>query len=132
MKKKIISVTLVLIMAISVFAVAAAAPSMSNFAKTRTYSDGQFSDVIESAWYGTSKQRVIATAYEYGLMNGNSAVTFNPAGNISVAESLTVAARVHSIYNGGDGEFTQGSPWYQVYVDYAQTNEIINADDFTN
>ena len=133
MKKKIISTALVLVMTISVFSVAAAAsPSMSNFIKARTYNNGQFSDVTESAWYGTGQQGVIATAFEYGLMNGNSATTFNPAGNISVAESLAVAARVHSIYNGGNGDFTQGSPWYQVYVDYARANGINISDDFTN
>ena len=132
MKKRVISVTLAIILAMSVFTIAAAAaPSMSNFTKARAYSNGQFSDVSESAWYGTSQQRVIATAFEYSLMNGNSASTFNPTGNISVAESLAVAARVHSIYNGGDGVFSQGSPWFQVYVDYAQTNGLINAGDFT-
>jgi len=34
-------------------------------------------------------------------------------------------------YNGESETFTQGIPWYQVYVDYAITNGIVNANDFT-
>jgi hypothetical protein len=52
-------------------------------------------------------------------MQGSSAAVFNPSGNITIAEALTIAARVCNIYNGGTGEFTQSGIWYQAYVDYA-------------
>jgi len=90
-----------------------------------------FSDVNENAWYGFNDQKVIANAYEYGLMQG-SGNTFNPTGNMTISEAVTIAARVHHIYNGGNGEFVQGSPWYQVYVDYAISNGIINAGTFSD
>ena len=105
---------------------------MSNFTKVSTYTRGQFTDVNETLWYGFDQQKAVANAYEYGLMVGTSNTTFNPTGNITLAQAVTMAARVHKIYTTGDGEFVQGSVWYQVYVDYAVTNNIIAANDFTN
>jgi len=106
-----------------------ASPSMSNFTVSQ-YSTGQFTDVDENQWYGNNQQKVVATAYMYGLMQGGGR-TFNPTGNITLAEAVTIAARVHSIYNGSGGRFTQGgSPWYQVYVDYVVSNNIIAAGSF--
>ena len=88
-----------------------------------------FADVNENQWYGFTQQKVIANAFEYGLMQG-SGNTFNPTGNITIAEAITIAVRVHDIYNGGAGEFIQGNPWYQVYVDYAIANGLINTGTF--
>ena len=105
--------------------------SMANFVKSRTYFSGMFVDVDENQWYGSNEQKVIANAYEYGLMQG-SGNTFNPLGNMTIAEAITIAARVHHIYNGGNGEFTQGSPWYQVYADYAIEKGIVNAGTFSD
>ena len=107
------------------------APSMSNFTKVNTYTRDQFTDVNETLWYGHDQQKVIATAYEYGLMQG-SGNTFNPTGNMTIAEAVTIAARVHHIHNGGDGIFTQGNPWYQVYVDYCIANDIIGSGTFSD
>ena len=106
--------------------------SMGNFKKINSYSLSQFSDVDENAWYGFYDQKSILNAYEHGLMRGNSDATFNPAGNLNIAEAITVAARVHSIYMTGEDNFTQGSPWYQVYVDYAIDNGIIAKGAFSD
>jgi len=105
---------------------------MSNFKKIRDYTFGQFTDVDENTWYGFNQGKVVALAYEYGLMQGSGTTTFNPTGNITIAEAITVAARVHSIYSTGADNFTPGNPWYQVYVDYAITNGIITVSDFTD
>ena len=109
----------------------AVAPTMSNFVKSKTYTPGMFADVDENQWYGYTQQKVIANAYEYGLMQGSGS-TFNPTGNMTLAEAVTIAARVHHIYNGGDGVFIQGNPWYQVYVDYCIANDIIGAGTFSD
>jgi uncharacterized repeat protein (TIGR02543 family) len=109
--------------------------SMSNFASTRIYVPGMFSDVNENAWYGFNEQKVIARAYEYNLMSGSSATTFNPSGNITIAEAITVATRVHSFYTTGlQIEFTPvpGDPWYQGNVNYAIDNGMIKEADFSN
>jgi uncharacterized repeat protein (TIGR02543 family) len=106
---------------------AAGSSGMPNFIKSKTYKPGQFTDVNEDLWYGFNQQKVIARAYEYGLMEGNSATAFNPAGNITLAEAVTVAARVHSIYNAGVAFTSASSPWYQGYVDYAINKGILTA-----
>ncbi len=106
--------------------------SMSNFTKMRTYTRGMFTDVDEKLWYGFDRNKAIADAYEYGLMVGDSASTFNPTGNVSIAEAITMAARVRSIYTTGAGDFTPSSPWYQTYADYAIANGIIKSYDFSN
>ena len=105
--------------------------TMSSFTKANTYTPGHFTDVNENAWYGSSDQGVIAIAYEYGLMQGDGK-TFNPTGSMTLAEAIAIAARVHHIFNGGDGVFTQGSVWYQVYVDYAIEKGIINSGTFSD
>lgn len=114
-----------------VSAVATTTTPMSNFVKVNTYSRGQFQDVNEAMWYGFDQQKVIAGAFEYGLMRGNSATAFNPLGNITVAEALAIAARVHSIYATGSENFVQGNPWYDVYIEYSVMNGIIMSSDFT-
>ena len=111
----------------------AAGAAMSNFVKTRIYKPGIFTDVNENMWYGYEKEKAVALAYEYGLMSGSSDAAFNPTGNISIAEAVTVATRVHSFYTTGHQlEFapTPDAPWYQGNVNYAIENEIIGVVDF--
>lgn len=103
---------------------AQASGSLDNFRKSQTYAPGQFADVPGSAWYAPSVQ----TAYELGLVAGTGAGTFAPSSSITIAETLVLACRLHDIYSGGSGQFTQGNPWYQVYVDYAAANGILSAD----
>ena len=91
-----------------------------------TYNSDVFKDVNENLWYGANKQAVIKKAYELRLIQGKGSGVFDPGGNLTIAEAIKMAAVVHKIYNGGDGSFTQGSPWYQVYVDYAIESGIIS------
>ena len=104
---------------------------MVNFVRSGSYQTGQFGDINENAWYGVNQQKAIANAFEHGLMRGSSAAAFNPGGNVTIAEAITIAARVHSIYSTGSEGFTQGTPWYQVYVDYAVSSGIIAASNFS-
>jgi len=126
MKSKPISLALAFVVLFGIFGIGAGAESnpaasMANFAKVATYTSGQFDDVDENQWYG----KPIATAFEYGLMKGNSATTFGPKGNMKISEAITIAARVHSIYRTGSSDFAESTPWYQVYVDYALEKEIV-------
>jgi len=100
----------ILIMALSMSAAA-----VNSFQKTRSYSDAGFSDVEQSQWYYNE----VASAYELALMNGKGEGIFDPAGTVTVAEAIALASRMNSLYEGGDGKFTQTDVWYQVYVDYA-------------
>ena len=105
--------------------------SMRNFLKINTYAPGMFTDVNEDSWYGFNDQKVIASVFEYGLMKGKSETLFNPAGFITVAEAIAVAARVRGIYTTGADSFEEGAPWYRTYVDYAIDNEMIRPDEFS-
>ncbi len=95
------------------------------FEKVNTYNNN-FSDVKDTNWFSEN----VKSAYELGFMNGKTETTFDPNGNVTVAEGITMAARVHSIYNGTeikktestdgifridfdeDGDFT---PWLSTY-----------------
>jgi len=97
----------------------------ADFEKSKTYNDGQFTDVPASEWYASS----VKDAYEYGIMNGDSAVTFNPIGTLTVAEGITIASRINETLTGVKIPEAQGE-WYTKYVNYAIANGIMSADEF--
>ena len=106
----------------------AAPAGLDNFQPGEDYPAGKFTDVPASSWYAEN----VEAAYELGLVRGVTDTTFEPESTITVAETLALAARLHSIYHTGEATFTQGSPWYQVYVDYAVENGIITANAYSN
>ena len=130
MRKRFLPILLALCMLFTLFpaAVFAAENDMANFKKVNTYKSGTFQDVSASAWYAGNVQ----TAYELDLMQGASANSFEPNGKMTIAEALAIACRLHSIYETGKADFVQGSPWYQVYVDYAVENNIITKGQYSN
>lgn len=98
----------------------------SSFSKVTTYVSGQFTDILSSAWYYSNVQ----TVYEYGLMDGVSDALFNPAGNLTTAEAIAIASRLHSLYYRNDINLNPsgGNPWFQPYVDYAMQCNIIDTE----
>ena len=110
-----LAVCLVLLSALPI----AAAASLSNFNSTRSYND-EFSDVSPDAWYYPGVRGV----FEYGIMDGKSSASFDPAGKLTIAETIKIAATLHMVYHTGKKDFSQGTPWYAVYVDYALENGI--------
>lgn len=121
MKKRLLAVLLTLVIMVPVLSGAAFAEGFDNFSYDGTYKDGQFTDVSATSWYNSSVKAV----YETGLMKGMTETAFMPDGNLTLAESIAMAARLHSIYHTGTETFEQGSPWYRVYVDYALETGII-------
>lgn len=101
-------------------------PSITNFKKINTFANGIFIDIVPNSWYEVN----VARSYELGLMNGTGNSSFSPSKNITIAEVVTIAARIHSIYQTGTINFVQGSLWYQVYVDHAVENGIIGANSY--
>lgn len=99
-----------------------------NFKKSNAYSAGMFSDVTEDKWYAVEVGKV----YEFGMMIGNDKGEFSPDDGITVAQTLTIASRLHSIYKTGKAEFVQGNPWYEVYADYAIEQGIISAEKYAS
>ena len=99
---------------------------LDNFTKVTQYTEGQFQDVRTKDWFYEN----VKTAYELGLVKGVSETRFNPSGTVSLAETITLAARINSIYKTGKADFTEDVVWYQPYVDYAIENSIIKAEDY--
>lgn len=97
---------------------------LSGFAAVNTYTAGQFADVASNYWGAAN----IAKAYELGLMKGSSPSAFDPEGSVTVAQTITMAARLHSIYKTGTENFVQSGTWYQTYVDYCKENGILARD----
>ncbi len=89
-----------------------------------TYTSGLFKDLKGSEWYFAYAK----AAYEMGLMNGSGG-KFNPTGNITIGQTITIASRIHSMYYKNGESFTveSGDPWYKPYVDYAYKNGIIGS-----
>lgn len=96
----------------------------SQLQKSYNYISGQFTDVPQSSWYYEG----VRTAYEYGLMSGVGNASFNPSGNLTVAEAISIACRIHNLYYGNNVAFKSGNPWYKPYVDYALSCNIIASE----
>lgn len=95
-----------------------------NFTTQNRYTSGSFGDVKSGDWF---YENVKAT-YELGLMKGTGSGTFSPGNNVTLAEAITLAARIHSIYYTGSDSFASydGGNWYDSYVDYAREKGIVN------
>ena len=120
--RKILALALAALTLLSVLpapALAEGERGLSNFRPERTYEEGRFADVLHSDWYYEN----VKAAYELGLMVGRED-GFGEAGDMTVAEAVTLSARLHAIYMGEDADFTQGTPWYGVYADYVTDNAI--------
>ena len=87
-----------------------------------------FTDVEEGRWYYSAVTTIAAA----GWMNGMGEGTFAPTGTFSVAQVLSVAARIHAAANEKEiAAAEEGTPWYTMYVNYCVENEIIAEDAFT-
>ena len=85
-----------------------------------------FSDVNQDDWFFEN----VKNAYELELMEGYGEGLFAPLNNITLAEVITIAARLRSAYTGDDRDFSGGTPWYAPAVDYAMAQGIIREGDF--
>ena len=109
MKKKLVSVFLVLTMGLAVTAFAADLP---------------FEDVPSGAWY----YQDVASAYESGMIDGRDDTHFAPEANLTYAEAVKLAACMNQQYNYGFVDLGGSDPWYQDYVDYCYSEDIIFKD----
>ena len=126
MKKKITCITLFVVLLVSLCVPAHAVEAYDNFTNKNVYAN-QFTDVNPANWFAD----YVKQAYEYGLVQGVSDTKFAPDDDVTIAQTITLAARLHSIYTTGaepDGTVGTGGSWYDPYVDYALANGIIEAD----
>jgi hypothetical protein len=81
-----------------------------------------FSDVSASAWYYDD----VSYAVSLGLISGTSAKTFAPAGTLTLAQTIKLAACIHQY--DADGKVTlkpDADIWYMSYVEYAVSENIV-------
>lgn len=97
---------------------------LSDFASVKL----PFADVAENAWHASSVKAV----YSLGLFSGTSADTFNPQGNLTVAQAIALAARTYANANNETVPAANaGEAWYQGAYDYCVANGIIDAKAWT-
>jgi len=87
----------------------------------------QFDDVSDDSWYAKD----LLSAREIGLIEGVGENNFNPGGSVSVAEAVTMAARMYEKLSGAKITAVDGEKWYTGYVLYAVAAGIISPDDFS-
>ena len=117
--KKFVSLLLAAVLAASLGVTALAAGG--SLKKVNTYTPGQFTDVTADLWCAANVQ----VAYEYGIMGGKTATYFDTESNLTVAQAIVMACRLHSGYVGDGAEFAAADPWYQYYLTYAADNGIL-------
>ena len=129
MKKRWTSLVLALALALSMAVPALAAQaSMDNFTDRYTYTSGQFTDVPAGAWY----ESALKDCFESGLMNGKTATTFDPKGNLTIAQAMVMSARLHDIYHGGTGVLpaaAAGEAWYKPAYTYLFQKSLLGKTD---
>ncbi|MBQ7713831.1 MAG: S-layer homology domain-containing protein [Oscillospiraceae bacterium] len=108
---------LLLALTLTVPAHAADAAQAALLPRAQTYA-GQFADVDAGDWY----YPYVAAAYEYALMNGRGS-GFAPDAEITVAELLTLSARLRAAHAGDAIADTE--PWsVEPYVAYLRAQGV--------
>ena len=86
-----------------------------------------FKDVASNAWYYTA----VDSAYQTGIIAGTSVFAFAPDDNITLAQAVTFAARMHQYTQTGSVTIKNDpGVWYQSYVDYCQKYGMIDPKDY--
>jgi len=90
---------------------------------------GEFTDISESDWYYDD----VAEAYSRGLLSGKTDTTFAPEKNLTIAETIKLAASVHQLLVTGKTDANafisaSGNHWYDGYVSYAYKNGIVTEE----
>lgn len=110
----------------ALLAAALAASARAALERVETYPAGHFTDVAETDWFEDS----VKTTYEYGVMNGKAATLFAPADTLSVAEALTLSARIHALTNEKPLSSETSGVWYEPYIRYLKENGFLREGRF--
>lgn len=92
---------------------------LAAFVAVKQYTDGLFEDVTSGAWYESG----VKTVYELSIMNGTED-GFDPSGTVTWTQAVTIAARIHAIYNAVEIPEAEG-PWYAKYMNYADVAGLL-------
>lgn len=126
MKRRICALVLTAAMLLAVPPVRAQAAG--GFVPSAVYA-GQFSDVAASDWFYED----VKALYELGLARGKGDI-FDPGGALTVAEVITMASRLRSLYETGSSESGRdtygigGWEWYLPYLRHLIAKGIIGEE----
>ncbi len=87
-------------------------------------SENPFTDISSSDWFYND----VLYAYSLDLIDGMTDTTYEPDGNLTIAQAIKLAACMHQYYyNNGNIALANGPEvWYDTYVEYAVFNGIIS------
>lgn len=80
------------------------------------YADNCFDDVERNSWY----EVYVCAANLRGYIGGYPDGSFKPGQNVNLAEALKITLNTYEY------DIAEGSVWYQGYLDFAQTNSLLN------
>ena len=84
----------------------------------------RFTDVNRKNWFFEP----VVKACDMGLINGITPTTYEPAGLLTYAQAVKLAACMHRLYNNGSVDLSNAeapAKWYESYISYAEANGII-------
>ena len=121
-----IKMFITLILAVSILGSSAALAEsfgVGNFEYVPRYTQGQFRDVDHSHWFS----EYVRSAYNFGLLRGTGADSFEPNRLLTLGEAVVLAARMRSVFFTGHADFPTARPFFLPYVDYALEYNIIDS-----
>lgn len=79
----------------------------------------------------------VRAVYEMGLMTGVTDTRFDPDGNLTVAQAVAMACRLHDFYCGEEPALPASGAagadaWYQPYVSYAESHGFVDFGGYTS
>ena len=97
------------------------------------YNYAKFSDISAQAWYAPT----IAVAYETGMLQGTDKdergrLVMNPQGQLTLAQAITMVARIYEKMSGITIMVYAPKPWYRPYMDYAKNYNLLPFDELCN
>lgn len=85
-----------------------------------------FSDVPLNTWYTED----VELAFDQGLIGGKGEGLFDPMGHLKISEIITLASRARAKHDQEEIPMSDQGQWYQSYVDYAVSKNIITESMF--
>lgn len=95
--------------------------SLKNFKVINKLETKTFSDVLKDSWYFPG----VVISYENGIMKGVGAGKFNPNDQVTLAQAITIASRVHATYYSNIISNQKSDLWYESFYNYAKDNNFL-------
>jgi len=86
-----------------------------------------FKDVLRGTWYFDD----VVNAHSRGLVSGMTLTAYEPAGTLTIAQCVKLAACMHQLYHEKAVTLVpdEGKDWFRPFADYALENGILDAEE---